>query len=69
MTYFDCKKCAHYGDDDDICSDCSVFRELEGCCCHINPPCSFCVNLLYEEKTSVKMCDYNNHLCGHRSIP
>lgn len=43
----DCNTCAHNGDDE-YCDECSNL--WNACCsCHIAPPCSFCVNNLYEE--------------------
>jgi hypothetical protein len=49
MNYdIDCKKCEH--NETDICDECSMNNEDTVCSCHINPPCSFCVGLLYEEK-------------------
>lgn len=48
MSIPDCRTCIN--EDTDICGDCSVYRHEGGCSCHINPPCSFCVDLLYEQK-------------------
>lgn len=47
IKLYDCKTCIH--DNTDICDDCSVNGD-GGCSCHINPPCSFCVNIAYEQK-------------------
>ena len=48
---FDCKKCIHVDwEDDDYCADCSNLWKDVCCSCHLNPPCSFCTNNLYEEK-------------------
>ena len=46
----DCNTCKHQ--DTDICDECSgTWDPLEqGCSCHIDPPCSYCVENLYEEK-------------------
>lgn len=44
----DCDKCINQGNDE-ICDECSAL-EGECCSCHINPPCSYCVNLRFEEK-------------------
>lgn len=43
-----CDECINQNTD--ICSDCSIARQEDGCSCHNNPPCSFCTNLLFEEK-------------------
>ena len=44
---WDCDKCKHQ--DTDVCDDCSVIL-MDGCSCHINPPCSFCEGNLFEER-------------------
>ena len=36
-------------DDVDHCEGCTALT-YSGRSCHINPPCSFCVGYLYEEK-------------------
>lgn len=46
-----CEDCLHEGKED-ICEVCSNNSgdEYAQCSCHINPPCSYCVELKYEEK-------------------
>jgi len=41
-----CVGCLYEHTEDDLCNDCSALSE-EGCSCHLNPPCTFCENLLY----------------------
>lgn len=47
--YYNCEKCKNK--DTEICEECSVPKHdiLGGCSCHINPPCSFCIDLKYIE--------------------
>jgi len=56
----DCSDCVHYnheeGDyNDDICPDCSEYCNTgeSQCYCHINPPCSYCVDLRFEERGEI----------------
>ena len=37
-------------DDDYMCDECSRLYGDRECTCHVNPPCSFCVEDMYEEK-------------------
>jgi hypothetical protein len=41
-----CNDCKHQGTD--VCCDCPILNEE--CTCHIDPPCSRCVDNLFEEK-------------------
>ena len=52
MGRVNCEDCKHF-EYDDFCSDCSAYDYGEGsrgCSCHLNQPCSYCVNLKFEEK-------------------
>lgn len=42
-----CEDCKHY--ETEICEDCSINSD-RSCSCHINPPCSYCEDVKYEEK-------------------
>jgi hypothetical protein len=50
MSEVDCTKCKHEGTDE--CEECSEGpnRPMSGCSCHLNPPCSYCENLMFEVK-------------------
>ena len=41
-----CSFCKH--ENDARCSDCSLESDNTGCSCHIAPPCSNCVDLMFE---------------------
>ena len=43
----DCTKCKH--ENSEVCDDCSNISG-EGCSCHLNPPCGYCVDNHFEEK-------------------
>jgi hypothetical protein len=45
MGCINCDLCKHK--DTDICLDCSTNQSE--CRCHLNPPCSSCVNSLFED--------------------
>jgi len=45
---YDCKKCMHL--DTDMCCECSVNSDRE-CTCWMNPPCGFCTNNQYTERS------------------
>lgn len=52
MSRVNCEDCRHY-EYDEICSGCSNYDYgdgVVGCSCHLNPPCSYCVDLKYEDK-------------------
>lgn len=51
---YDCKRCINR-ENEEVCSECSVNDDdYAGCSCHLNPPCNFCVNNLYEEDETVR---------------
>ena len=62
----DCGICANYdhaGDEyTEICEDCSeYYMEDKNCRCHQNPPCSYCVDLRFEERGEINGL-YDNSL-------
>jgi hypothetical protein len=56
----DCGECLHEGTDE--CDECSIEYGNNGCACHINPPCSFCTDLKFEEKLGTKPKQKDNFL-------
>lgn len=38
------KRCGRLNDDGFACDGTMGFREVEGCSCHISPPCGACVD-------------------------
>ena len=48
----DCSKCKNINTSE--CDECSNLWENTECCCHINPPCSFCENNHFEEKEKIE---------------
>lgn len=44
---FNCHNCKN--ENTEACDECSANSD-ECCSCHVNPPCSYCVNSLYEER-------------------
>ena len=44
---YNCEKCKHQ--ETDVCDECSKHWG-QGCSCHINPPCSYCVEMQFEEE-------------------
>jgi len=50
MTDKSCNGCIHDNTDDEECESCSRLDFDNSCSCHINPPCSVCVNDHYEEE-------------------
>lgn len=52
----DCRYCIHQGDEE-YCEDCNNLKEeFAGCSCHINAPCSYCLELKFE--SSVFLINY-----------
>lgn len=52
MSDIICMLCKHFGKavSSEICANCSVNKFEDSCCsCHINPPCSYCIELQFEE--------------------
>jgi len=50
-----CDRCIlENSEDNEICDDCSRADGSGECTCHVIPPCSFCVDDKYEEKSEVK---------------
>ncbi len=46
----DCSFCKLEDSENDECEGCSNLNEVHntGCSCHLNPPCSYCTDLLFE---------------------
>ena len=54
----DCNFCIYQHGDNVECDDCSVYDGERGCSCHINPPCSFCIDNHFEP--SVNLINYKH---------
>lgn len=63
----DCSFCVHDGveaDFDEFCDGCSVSDTDKCCSCHINPPCGYCVNSLFE--VSPYLINFEHHKDGKK---